>query len=144
MIKLFVSLKVLAVAIMRFGTLHLRAMFLFLMVALYLILCTLHTLLNYLTHQFAETMRHRVKFVFIPIHLAFIILFVIGMLGTGIGATCSANAVYPSVFYFAGVLMIILFAVIVNLFLLNYLLHGDEGQNNEAPISGDRKEKLFR
>ena len=78
-----------------------------------------------LIHQFASMMRYRIKFVFYPLHLVFIALLVIGMFDSGIGATCSDNLAYPSIFYIVGVLFLVLFAVIVNCFLLDYLLHGD-------------------
>ena len=87
-----------------------------------------------LIHQFASKMRYRIKFVFYPLHLIFITVMVMGMLDTGIGATCSSNLAYPSIFYIAGVLFLVLFAVIVNCFLLDYLLHGDSGQNNDQEI----------
>ena len=78
-----------------------------------------------LTHQFASMMRNRIKFVFYPLHLVFLTLMVMGMLDSGVGATCSSDLAYPSIFYIAGVLFLVLFAVIVNCFLLDYLLHGD-------------------
>ena len=42
--------KVLAVAVMRFGQRNLRAIFFFLTISLHLVLCTLHILMENLTH----------------------------------------------------------------------------------------------
>ena len=66
---------------MRFGKRNLQAIFGVLLIAQWLFLSTLHNLLAFVTHERAQTMRSKVKYVLIPLHLAFAIVFVAGILG---------------------------------------------------------------
>lgn len=119
---------VIAAVAMWFGKLNLRVLFAVLILAMWLTLATIHNLLSYVVHENGAKMRSRVKFVLTPLHLAFAILLFSGVFG---GATCSKTSTYPFIFYLSGVLFIILFVVVVNMNMLDFLLTDSTGEIND-------------
>ena len=116
-------------AIFIFTSPPLKAIFALSLLSEYLALCSLTVLLKYVRHNTAQKMRHKTRWFIYPLHLIYLIVFIVGLTSGQFGAVCTASSVLPSIFYFKEGCFILFFAFLLGLNQNKFLLDWkDPGQ----------------
>ena len=111
------------------GNLSLKLLFSLSLIAQYLGLCSLTILLQYLRHNTAQTMRRKVRWLLLPMHVLYFVVFIIG-LTDDLGASCTSLVAYPAIFYLKEACFILYFTLLLTLNYKKFLIDwNNAGQN---------------
>lgn len=111
------------------GNLNLKLLFSMSLIAQYLGLCSLTILLQYLRHNTAHKMRRKVRWLLLPMHVLYAVVFIIG-LTDDLGASCSSSMAFPVIFYLKDACFVLYFALLLTLNYKKFLIDwNNAGQN---------------